>query len=306
MKVYQIENISLFESKQNLVINGSDCVECDYFSQDFYTYAGVITKIETVENKQSVVNYHTETGETLSVLDYISERNGRAELQDEDGYWPTVDDEYAYKKFVATWNPEYETNTIRTDVPFEVIILDYKEKDLPPYTNPLRLAGAKVGTTNFALFQYSPKVFELCKEIGAKYGFTYVGESGKAEGHYWTIPSHSIKDLRFIKVNEAYANYEIIELKYCNAGTIKECKAIHDANVANLEKFWKEELAKLNKIQINVLTAVNVLGKVRAIKTKMHALDVKNKSYNDWSNLQETCTKLIQELEAVVQSETKA
>lgn len=216
---------------------------------------------ESIESKTTrrVAVGSTKNGEPIDielhkqVADEIKIRGG---WNDDDEYpkWNSLEDEYAFKKHMEGVECVYEIQTEWKSKEFRIISLDI-DGELPPYTTPVRIATQSLDKLKVDLFTYVPNRLELLTRIGSEYGFEFVGAAEPFKNDFaatalqWFLPSHSIKELKFIKIGGSYADYEKLSgVRQC-LGTIEECAQRHQLNVALIREFWEtEKLKRSSKI----------------------------------------------------------
>lgn len=212
-------NITFLKTKNNtylfkvpsgveLIINGTIQVSPPSVYQGQDTELSVVPKkIVQVIRQQVVAAYqHVEDKElAISPEAYIKQRNillskrvlPNEDLVDEEAF-ASLDDEYAYKKFMAAWKPQYIQETKHVAVDFViggVIYSDYKE------IVPLTLYGGDIEDRTCVLnLDPVETLKDICNELGIA---VYYEKDGRPDAkRAIELPNHSA--IRYAKFNGEY------------------------------------------------------------------------------------------------------
>ena len=223
------------------------------------------------------------TDDVLSVEgynDFINQfRNSYTEDEDGDKDWNSLDDEFAYRKFVAQWKPKYREETTYS----EPLLID-RSHIRQDSGNPYIVAGFLTGRSDVPLYSYSrsnavasmlAKKFE---SLGMEFkeGLSYSQTEGKK---LWSNSTHS--GLEYVT---AFGKYIIG--KNLVPKTRGEFKGSFEylENIYKEDKKWVEDLIQVgyNLHFRNEGASTVLLGEVyNGLKTcinYVNTLDVKVKS----------------------------
>lgn len=158
-----------------------------------------VENVRSVYTRNTLVGYiPTTEGITDDVLsvegynDFINQfRNSYTEDEDGDKDWNSLDDEFAYRKFVAQWKPKYKEETTYS----EPLLID-RSHIRQDSGNPYIVAGFLTGRSDVPLYSYNrsnavasmlAKKFE---SLGMEFkeGLSYAATEGKK---LWSNSTHS-------------------------------------------------------------------------------------------------------------------
>ena len=158
-----------------------------------------IENIRSIHKRNILVGYvPTTEGITDDVLsvegynDFINQlRNSYTEDEDGDKDWNSLDDEFAYRKFVAQWKPKYKEETTYS----EPLLID-RSHIRQDSGNPYIVAGFLTGRSDVPLYSYnrSSAVASLLakkfESLGMEFkeGLSYGATEGKK---LWSNSTHS-------------------------------------------------------------------------------------------------------------------
>lgn len=158
-----------------------------------------VENVRSVCTRNTLVGYvPTTEGITDDVLsvegynDFINQsRNSYTEDEDGDKDWNSLDDEFAYRKFVAQWKPKYKEETTYS----EPLLID-RSHIRQDSGNPYIVAGFLTGRTDVPLYSYnrSSAVASLLakkfESLGMEFkeGLSYSQTEGKK---VWSNSTHS-------------------------------------------------------------------------------------------------------------------
>jgi len=266
------------------------CAQAPHDYYGYYTVNGSVVKVNDVlqnlpehalknTSTSRVLHYVNSDNETISFEDYRSKfRELFNKYDDDNGTWASIDDEYAFKKFQATWSPVNELIEESKELTIEIIDLDYNAADLPPHTQPCRIADPNVNTTNYTLFRYFVKGVDIFQEEASKYGLSYGGVGSNPDINLYTL--HSINNLSLMKIGGRFTDYNQLQaLKLNFVGTIEECKAVHENNLKIINDFLKIEVAITNYYKVDSTTVANLYWEIKSLRKKLGEIESKNSTH---------------------------
>ncbi|RYD84063.1 MAG: hypothetical protein EOP84_06565 [Verrucomicrobiaceae bacterium] len=299
IEIYELEGLSILVSHGGESINGGEPTNRHDYRTEYYVYPGVVQSLESVRRFESVIGYRSADGESLSREEYAAKQVELTANSDYDGNFPTLEEEFAYRKFKEKWEPIKEPTEERTPIQFSITKLAYDAEDLPPYTVPCRLGGATPTSKNYALFKYSPNRLALLKQVAEECGFSYGGEKSKDPMEFG-IPEHSIKDFRFVTVGGNYTRNPEGRISVCGmVGTLKECQDRHRANLSSLRRFWQEESAKAVPKPLDAISAGALLSIAQGLLITVKEVDPKRASWNNWKSAVTQAEQMVERVRKV-------
>lgn len=197
-----------------------------------------VENIRAVYKRNILVGYvPTTEGITDDVLsvegynDFINQfRNSYTEDEDGDKYWNSLDDEFAYRKFVAQWKPKYKEETT-----YSAPLLIDRSHIRQDSGNPYIVAGFLTGRSDVPLYSYNrsnavasmlAKKFE---SLGMEFkeGLSYSQTEGKK---VWSNSTHS--GLEYVT---AFGKYII------GKNLVPKTRGEFKGSFDHLEKIYKED-----------------------------------------------------------------
>lgn len=197
-----------------------------------------VENVRSVYTRNTLVGYvPTTEGITDDVLsvegynDFINQfRSSYTEDEDGDKYWNSLDDEFAYRKFVAQWKPKYKEETTYS----EPLLID-RSHIRQDSGNPYIVAGFLTGRSDVPLYSYNrsnavasilAKKFE---SLGMEFkeGLSYGATEGKK---VWSNSTHS--GLEYVT---AFGKYII------GKNLVPKTRGEFKGSFEYLEKIYKED-----------------------------------------------------------------
>lgn len=112
-----------------------------------------IENVRAINSSSILTGYLSDSGETISFAEYQEKLEAickNATVYDDEFEWPTLEDEFAYRKFMQTWKAQYKTETSYS----EPLLID-RTHILQDTGNPYIKAGFLTGEANTPLYSYS-------------------------------------------------------------------------------------------------------------------------------------------------------
>ena len=192
--------------------------------------------------------------------------------RDEEGYFYTLDDEFAYRKFSDGWNKVFKTEMIWEDVELKIFKAPTIPDKYKKYIFPI--AQHDLSNTSFHC-RFNPHSLWMLTEIGNKYGFKMAPTGSKnSRGKFWEVPSHS--GLDYLKINDNYVNNKVKESFKFKSGTLNQCIVAYQKQYDTMDEWFRCQLAIIEDKPIREFETVREL--VFELETLMFDLDVKVKS----------------------------
>lgn len=224
----------------NFIVDGEVVSNTGYnsYNSKHQIAAKDVENVRSVCTRNTLVGYvPTTEGITDDVLsvegynDFINQfRNSYTEDEDGDKDWNSLDDEFAYRKFVAQWKPKYKEETTYS----EPLLID-RSHIRQDSGNPYIVAGFLTGRSDVPLYSYSrsnavasmlAKKFE---SLGMEFkeGVSYAQTEGKK---LWSNSTHS--GLEYVT---AFGKYII------GKNLVPKTRGEFKGSFEYLEKIYKED-----------------------------------------------------------------
>lgn len=264
--------------------------------KDLLVSGGVLGYLPQKVEHKSVRNVIDKRGD-LSPNDYQAERE-KLKVYESDGETWTIDSRHAIEKFDIAHPAIYREDVTWREASIEVFEIE-SERELPPYTRPCRLIGAKPGERHYTLFQYKPNLFRMLSDASREYGFKYV-ECGlfsrPTNAMEWAIPDHGKGQLKFIQTCKGYAPSDILSKAGPILGTISECAEKHKHDLAAIHDFWRIVLASQDASPIAKGTKDRVANLLLLVKGRVQSMSPKRKDTESYETVLCQIDQLLREV----------
>lgn len=193
-----------------------------------------------------------------------------------DPVFSTLEEEYAYKKFLQDHKLVYRDEVVR-----EPIRLDFQEfgDSKNKYIQSHRFIGRDLEK---CLYQYTPNSVQMAREIATSLGFKEVEDktwNENTKGMFFSIPSHSGID--YMKVNGQYVQTgnNKIRLGSIHAGTLKECEEAFNKDWRGLERIFIEQKSLITHPEFDSQAVFEGLIKIEG---RIRSINYKSSSRMEW------------------------
>jgi hypothetical protein len=222
------------------VINDKITITNESYGTHEYELHALPIKVTKKKATSTITHYVNSDRIIISVNDYnkkLKELMAKGYEGNDDYEFDNLDDEYAYKKFVKTWEVQYEHKEIDEIVPFNVNGLIYSEyKEIIPL---YQLGGEIDNPICNMLISPQEALKEICKELEIE--FYKDEEKISTKGHYIQNASHS--GIKYAKMNGNYIFTKESYEKACSfRGTYEECVAKLKEYKGDIKKIIKNIL----------------------------------------------------------------
>lgn len=251
----------------------------------------VVKSPESILQVQShageIVYWKDDDGKTILPLDYNDKRAELLAGTSDDGEltFPTLDAEFAFRKFMERWKTPVrsEPTTTKTPVEFDVVEIRTQSGDpdihsqwnAPTVTNDRKLYSLARDTV----------MLRTCRE-----------QCGAADLPL-DIPSHSA--LRYAKIDGNYAfDDSFTESKRPFVGTLEQCKAEKAKCIARVTDVVSVYAAKKRNVLLN--NAGQVLLELHSLKRNMLGVRAKQDSGGSLMSAHRQLDKLIEQISASI------
>lgn len=297
-----------YDDVHGLTINGHLIPSKDYSSPTpCLTFSNKPVTVEKITHRQVQVGV-TRNGEAIDWEEYQAVLSELMKEFDSDAcVYSSIDAEYAVKKHREGIAPIMERET--TVVPYSISIVPLAvDSDVPPYCAPARLMDMPTTGKAATLWHYKANKLKLVEAEGQSFGVVFKGvdDSGwgpspKLEWNEWNVPSHSAKDLKFLKLGENFTDYDtLLGIKSCT-GTIDECRDAHKHNVELIRRFWAHEVSKLSRTKLDTKQAGELYALATSAQKSLRTVAVGKKHESAYNQACGTLRKVVDELARIIQ-----
>lgn len=226
---------------------------------------------------------HKETEETISEVEYLEREKEllSKRIYDEQEYiynWISLDDEFNYRKFIASYEKVYETYYAEE----QILVEDIKTVQLDTNHPFIKSKFQNSGEISDVCVYNKPAAYhsilkEKMDEIGAKYipdqSTFSTASQGKLE---WTNSTHSC--IRYVKFAGDYLFSDGYDIKHSPVGTFEKLeleynndrqkirKTIQDKYLLKFGKFDEDKSPKVLEAMSKISTALNHLNSLSPMK----------------------------------------
>lgn len=240
--------------------------------KDFRT--GTIEKcpesINKISNEGVTIEYKSQFDGTVISVDEYNSRSESVRSKgnltyDDEMYFESIDDEYAYKKFFREWKGVVEYREKIISCP--IIHIDVRSKSDNKYIKPYRLIN---GTMKDPLYVMNINAMEIARELADKYGYKYLEHDSDAPKREWSVPNHSRDTLKFMKVGGKYAQLgNIVGISVGAVGTYDELTLKFNQEYAKVEQWFKNSEDKLFPKGVDRLSATRLIELIESAKMSL-------------------------------------
>lgn len=295
--VNNIEGIDLQDENIKYVLLDSGTYKIDgeviSVSGSYYDKKAVgvkdFTDIRIVDTTTYIEKYVCGT-EFKSVEDYekekdelLSKRKVRYEYDDETTYeWESLEDEFAYRKFIQLWQPINKTIQTISD-PIEVAVMKIKTESGNKYITSCFYNGTDKDKT---LFQYDRPLAlqDIVKECFTELGMVFQCDcnySATNNKKIWGNSTHSC--IRYVTAFGTYIFGDAWDIRNSPKGKLKDLLKQYEDDKKAIRNII---ISKYNKhfgtIDSGTFDFDRLLVKLRAASTSLQKVDSKSKTYDDY------------------------
>lgn len=263
MKIIKINNTYIIKAQRggNYLINNQRVTleEDVQFSK--------LPDVKLIEGVTTYPYYINNSGQKITEKEYDDSKEiltKNAQLSYGELIFPTLDEEYSYKKFCNEWIPVGERKEIYKDIILEVVEYpDSPSKDILP----IRIFN---GDIEDPLYTVSTNIQSLFIGIANEYGFFEIAhdfDCGQTKGFKFSLKDND--SLQYGKLNGHYLPDYITSLNLRCTGTIKECQDRIDDVSSKIREFIKVEHAKVTNGKFDKEKVINQAESIRNFLAKI-------------------------------------
>lgn len=236
-----------------------------------------------IDWKTVVVDYRNADGAVLSPAEWTNQIHAlklKEKCIDDEYIWDSLEDEFAYRKFLQEWTPTYAQEKVET--PYQIV---YKKLPVSKYTFivPLYQFG-KEGISNPHCY-YLPPVMEMITAAAQKYGFervedrTFGGEN--TAGKKWSMGTTGF---RFIKINGTYRCNDGDEKRVqARTDTYGNCVALYAEHCKLFDNMFAQQARIIEKQPLEESERKTLLENLKKVRSYLKDVEPKSKSYSDFN-----------------------
>lgn len=238
------------------------------------------TSIIKIESKTEISHYKNSATAILPVQEYdnsIFELKKKEYCVDDEYSWESLEDEFAYKKFVQTWKPIYKQ--VKVESVYEIVF-----KELPvsiyDFIVPYYQFGGQ-SLSNPTCIYTAPTVRMLIA-AAEKYGFTRLENRASYEmtkGKKWSYDD----SLQYIKINGHYPLAKDVDKWWARTDTYEKCIELYNEHSKFVDDLFSKESRLIDNEPITENERAEILTSLKVVQSHLSEVEPKNKSYNDYN-----------------------
>jgi hypothetical protein len=241
-----------------------------------------LVKLVSTTRIKSII--HKETQERINELEYLDlEKELLANrIYDQEEYehrWKSLDDEFNYRKFIASYNKENETVYLEEEVIVDELTSLVMKINHPFIQSKFYQTGE---ATNICVYNkpqaYLGIVQEKMKEIGAE----FLGDTDKTVGKLsWSNSTHSC--IRFAKFSGDYLFNDGYDVKSKRTGTLEVLEKEYEEDRSRIRKVIHDRfLLKFGRFDEQKTPRIlEAIGKLNASLSSISSIIPTKKTYDD-------------------------
>lgn len=272
-----------------------------------YLVDGEVVNVERTTKRIEVVNpydirlvkttnfiKHYSDGKTImSQEDYIEKKCtlGKA-YSDYEEEWDSLEDEFAFRKFMEVWQPVYESQQIISE-PIKVSIVRTQYDTGNPYIKNAYLALGKEKPQLF-IYKRQEAICDIVEKCFISLGMTEVFKNISYDDtnnkKIWSRGGHT--GVRFLVAFGTYVFDQKWDVKYDVRGTLEDCQSHYEKDKKELETIIHEKyLTHFGRFNDNTFDHRTLLKRLETITRNLDSLDVKKSALDDLSYIQREVRK---------------
>lgn len=245
-----------------------------------------------------------DSGDVLSVEIYDAQAGEWLSHRDSDWNWDDLDAEFSYRKFTAAH--ERMTHDEDYDEPCDVVRVDITGRTDNPHIAPLRMLQSEV--PDCPLYKYTPNLVKMAEDVGRELGFERIEDklwdtSAQPVGAVWSVPTHSHKDLEFMKIDGHY-EYAKGDFQYPGlaVGTWEECEEKYNRHVAIIRRRFANALARSSRVRPESATLFALKKDADELSKAVARIKPMSKSHRDYTQAKTLVGSMVSTLQAAITS----
>lgn len=292
MSQSELEAIEFTDKELTLVklnANRTYLVDGELYTTDYKGKRLSVTNVDDIRlvSINLITKYYTNGFDTITVEEYSDKcKELRAKYDCEDDCWDTLEDEFAYRKFVQVWQPvKEEVQVIGEPIKVEIVKAVY-DTGSPFIENSFLFSG---GEKEASLFTYlrQKAIENIVKECFDSLGMEYEYKLDCSETKnkkVWSNSNHS--GIRYVVAFGTFVFNDSWREKTNIVGTLEDCKMWYERDKKELEKIitvkYKEHFGKFDEGSFDYK---NLISKLKQAEEHAKRIDVKRGNQYDYGLL---------------------
>jgi len=244
-----------------------------------------LVKLVTNTRLKSII--HRETQERVSELEYLDMEKELLSLRtwDEEEYehrWKTLDDEFNYRKFVASYSRENETVYLEEEIVVDQtasLLMDTKH----PYVKSKFYQTGEA--TDICTYNKPQAYLGIVQEKMVEIGANFLGDSGFSDNTSgklsWSNSTHSC--IRYVKFSGAYVFNDSYDVKSTRTGTFEVLEKEYEDDKSRIRKIIQDiYLLKFGKFDEQKTPSIlEAVSKLNSSLSSLNSVIPSKKTQND-------------------------
>lgn len=235
----------------------------------------------------TITKHYTDGTTTMSTEDYIANYNELSSKYDEgEGDWYTLEDEFAYRKFVQVWQPvKEEIQVISEPIKVEIVKTVYDTGN-PFIKNNFLFSGGE-GKASLFTYHRQEAIENIVKECFDSLGMKYEHKLDYHETKnkkVWSNSTHS--GIRFLVAFDGYVFNDSWREKSNITATLEECQMWYERDKKQLEEIitlkYKEHFGKFDECSFDYK---KLMDNLKRVEEHAKRIDVKRGSQGEYNLL---------------------
>lgn len=245
-----------------------------------------INDIRIVTANRFISYYMNEDEKIIKPSEYKEQKDvllSKSKYDDEydEATWDSLEDEFAYKKFLQNWKPIYKTVQEISD-PIKVEVVKSKITSKHKYIKNMFSLGNSEDVDLFVYDRYSAClniVRDKFESLGMKYAEN-IHRNSTIHKKIWSNSTHSC--IEYVIAFGTYIFDGTWDIKYSPRGTFEDLEAQYNKDKKILEDIIQTKYNFHFKKDVDIDLEV-LYKKIESIQSELISLDVKVKAKNDRS-----------------------
>ena len=272
----------------------------DYSSNKVIIDLDSSPEIYKITYQKKIKYYKDSVGNSLTPEEYnskIIELTKNSERYGNDYEFNDIDEEYEYKKFYKSYQPEFETIEIKTKVIYSI---KYNVYNLPKYIEPMRKLNGDLKSTIY-IYNQSKHILDLTQSALLDIGYVQTDRESTKEGEFYL----RLDSIRFGKIDKCefltlkISGLRPYEEKVTYKDTYEKVFNLYNKNIDNIQNAintWHYSKKSLKDRSYN-----DVIEVLNNIQNYINKIETKNKT----SSFKTSAQKLLADLTQSFKEEAK-
>ena len=252
-------------------------------------------------NEYEYVEKYISGEQTLTVGEYenkkhelLSKKLWNEKL--EESYWESLEDEFAYRKFISIWTPiKNIMQTISNPIEVEIQRIPYNTNN--KYIKSCFLNGESEDLNLFVYDRYN-SVLNIVKECFAELGMIYqegLNCGGTANKKIWSNSSHS--GIRFVVAFNGYVFDDRWDIRHSPKGTLQDLIKKYNEDREDIRKIITNKYNKyFGEVKLEDFDFDILLSRLNIAHSNLYKVSPKKTCINEYNKVIESLNKCITQI----------